>query len=170
MSLPWSPFHRRAGVAGFLGPVWPPWGRGWSPKPRLAVVGAWLVPWAPSGSLGGVARPLHSVWMPWGVAGPLGPVSLPCGRGRSPGPCLVAVKAWPVPWAPSGRRGSLAGPVGPVWQRGGVAGPLSSIWPPWWRSWSPGFNLPDVEALPVSWAFSGSRAGVAGLLGSIWPP
>jgi len=39
-----------------------------------------------------------------GVDGPLGPVWPPWGRGRSPGPCLGAVGAWPFPWAPSGRR------------------------------------------------------------------
>jgi len=55
--VPWPPSGRRGGVAGRLGPVWPPWGRGrspghvWpplgrgpSPRPRMATVGAWLVP------------------------------------------------------------------------------------------------------------------------------
>jgi len=37
---------------------------------------------------------------------------------------------WPVPWAPYGRRGSVAIPLGPVWPRGGVAVPLGPVWPP----------------------------------------
>jgi len=40
----WAPYGRRGGVAGPLGPVWPPWGRGRSPGPRMAAVGAWPVP------------------------------------------------------------------------------------------------------------------------------
>ena len=42
--VPWAPYSRRGGVAGPLGPVWPPWGRGWSPGPRVAVVGAYESP------------------------------------------------------------------------------------------------------------------------------
>ena len=37
-------YGRRGGVAGPLGPVWPPWGRGRSPGPRMAAEGAWPVP------------------------------------------------------------------------------------------------------------------------------
>jgi len=40
----WAPCGRRGGVVGPLGPVWPPWGRGRSPEPRVAAVGAWPVP------------------------------------------------------------------------------------------------------------------------------
>jgi len=76
--VPWAQYGRRRGVAGLLGPVWPPWGRGRSPGSRMAAVGAWLVPWAPYGCVGGVAGPLGTVWPLWG-------------RGRSPGLCKVAV-------------------------------------------------------------------------------
>jgi len=60
-------------VAGPLGPVWPPWGRGRYPGPRLAAVGAWPVPWSPSDRRAGVAVPLVPVYQPWK-------------RGRLPGP------------------------------------------------------------------------------------
>jgi len=43
----WAPCGRRGGVAGTLGPVWPPCDRGRSPGPRVAAVGAWPVTWAP---------------------------------------------------------------------------------------------------------------------------
>jgi len=61
-------------LAGFLGPVWLPWGCGQSPKPRMAavgrgrspksriaVVGAWPVPWAPYGCREEMAGPLGPV-------------------------------------------------------------------------------------------------------------
>jgi len=125
LPVPWVPSDRRGGVPGPLGPVWPPWGRGRSPETRLATVKAWPVPWAPFGCHGG-------------VGGPLGPVLPPRGRGRSPGPRLspwwlgrfprprlyavgawltpepglATVRAWPVPWAPPGCHGSVAGPLG----------------------------------------------------------
>jgi len=67
----WAFCGRRGGVAGHLGPVWPPWGRGRSPGPRVAAVGAWPVLWAPCGAVG----------------------------------------AWPVLWAPYGRRGGVACPL-----------------------------------------------------------
>ena len=69
---------------------------------------------------------------------------LEVGRGRSPGPCLAAVGAWPLPWAPSGRRG-------------GTAGPLGSVWPPWGVAGPRGF-------------LSGRRGGVAGPLGPVLQP
>jgi len=34
--LPWGPYSCRGGLAVFLGPVCPPWGRGWCPWPRMA--------------------------------------------------------------------------------------------------------------------------------------
>jgi len=71
-------------MAGPLGPVWPPWGRGRSPGARVVAVGTWPVRWAPCGCRGGVARPLGPVWLPWG-------------RGRSLGPRVVTLGAWPVP-------------------------------------------------------------------------
>jgi len=73
----WAPYGRRGGVAGPMGPEWPPFGRGWSPEPRMVAVGAWPfpwatngccgvwpVPWAPNGCRGGVAVPLGLVWWP----------------------------------------------------------------------------------------------------------
>jgi len=58
------------------------------------------------------------------VADRLVPVWLPWGHGRSPGPRLAAVEAWPVPWGQRGRRAGVVGPLASVWLRGGVAGPL----------------------------------------------
>jgi len=132
----WASSNRRESVAGLLGPVWTPWGRGRSPGPRLApldrgrslgprlaIVGAWLFPWALAGRRWSVTRPQGLVWLPWG-------------RGPSPGPCLAseprlaAVKAWPVPWAQSGCHGGVDGPLGPVWHRVGVAGFLGLVWQP----------------------------------------
>jgi len=59
------------------------------------------------------------------MAGILGAVWPPWGHGRSPGHRVVAVGAWPVPWALCGRRG-------------GVVGPLNPVWLPWSRGQSPG--------------------------------
>jgi len=84
-------------MADTLGPVGPPWGRGWSPGPIVATVGAWLVPWAPCGCLGGVAGPMGPVRLRGGVAGPMDPMWLPWGRGWSPDTREAAVGAWPVP-------------------------------------------------------------------------
>jgi len=41
--VPWAPYECREDVAGFLGPVWPPWGRGHVFWPRMAAVEAWPV-------------------------------------------------------------------------------------------------------------------------------
>jgi len=68
-----------------------------------------------------------------GVADPLGPVCLPWGRGRSLGPRMAAVGAWPVSWASYGRSWGMA--VVGVWlvpwtnygQREGVAGTLVPV-------------------------------------------
>jgi len=65
-----------------------------------------------------------------GVACQLGPVWLPWGRGRSPGPSVAAVGAWPVPWAPCGRRGSWPVTWAKCGRRGGVACPLGTVWLP----------------------------------------
>jgi len=64
---------------------------------------------------------------------------------------MAAVKAWPVPWAPYGRREIVAGPTGPVW-------------PSWGRGWSRGPHVVAVEAWPVPWAPCGRRGGAAGHL------
>jgi len=58
---PLGPSGRRGGVVGPLGSVWPPWGRGRTPGPRLAAVGTWPVPWPQHGHCGGVAVCLGSV-------------------------------------------------------------------------------------------------------------
>jgi len=45
---------------------------------------------------------------------------------------------WPVPWAPYGRHG-------------GVAGILDPGWLPWGLGWSPGPHMATVGAWPISW-------------------
>jgi len=85
--VPWAPYGRCEGVAGFLRPVWPLWGRGRSPGSRMVAVGAWPVlyapycrrggvdsPWAPCGRRGGVTGPVGLVWPPWWRAFSLGTV------------------------------------------------------------------------------------------------
>jgi len=61
----------------------------------MAAVGASLDPWGPYGRCRGVAGPLGFVWPLWG-------------RGLSLGPCIAAVGAWPLSWAPYGWRGDVA--------------------------------------------------------------
>ena len=89
--VPWAPYGCHLGMAGFLNPVWPPWGRGWSPRPREAAVGAWPVHRAPMAAVGA-----------WPV-----PSALYGCRGE-----------WPVSWAPYDRRGGVAGPLHPFTCRG----------------------------------------------------
>jgi len=96
----------------------------------MAAVGAWPVPLAPYSHRGG-------------VAGPLGPVRLPWGHGRSPGPRMAAVGAWADPWALYGRRGGVAVPLSP---------------------------LAAVGAWLVPWAPYGRRGGVVGFLHLVWLP
>jgi len=48
------------------------------PVTHMAAVGAWLVPWVLYGRRGCLAGPLGPMWPPWG-------------RGRSPGPRVAAV-------------------------------------------------------------------------------
>jgi len=148
--------------------VWPPWGRGRSPGPRVAAVGAWPVPWATCGRRGGVVGSLGHVWPP-------------LGRGRFPVPRVAAVGAWPVPLAACGRRGGVAGPLAQCGRGGGVADPLGfvlppwgrgrspgPVWPPWGRGWSPGLRGAAVGAWPVSWAPCGRLESVAYPLGNVW--
>jgi len=59
--VPLVPYGRRGGVARPLGFVWPLWGRGPSPGPCMATVGACLVPWTLYSRRGGVARPIGPV-------------------------------------------------------------------------------------------------------------
>jgi len=63
--VPWALHYHRGGVAGPLGPAWPPWGRGRSPGPRIAAVVVWPVPWAPHGRQGAWPVP----WDPYGHLG-----------------------------------------------------------------------------------------------------
>jgi len=156
-SVPWAPYGGRGDVVGFVGLVWLPWGRDRCPGLRMVVVGPWPVLWAQYDGLGGVASPLGTVWMPWGSYWYATPVWPPWGRGRSPGPRMAAVGAWPVRWAPYGRRGIVAGPVRPVW-------------PPWRCDWFTGSRIAAVGAWPVPWALYGCRGGVVGPLGPVWLP
>ena len=135
-------------MAAPLGLVWLLWGRGHSPGPRLAAVGARPVPLAPSGRRGA-----------WPV-----PVDF----------CRAAVGAWPVLWAPCCSRWGVYSPLSPVWppwgrrrcfapsgHRGGVAGPLGPVWLPWVRCRSPGLCLAAVGVWMLPWALSGRCVGVA---------
>jgi len=180
--VPCAPYGRRVGVAGFLGHLWPPGGRGRSFKPRMAVMGEWPVPWAPYGFRGGVAGPLFPVWQPWGRGRSPGPRMADVGAWRSPGARIAAVGAWPVRSCLYGRRGGGAGPLDPVWLPWGVAGPLVPEWPPWLRGLSTGPLMDDVGAWPVAWCpygrrggvvgpwvSHGRRGGVAGFLVPVWP-
>jgi len=156
--VPWVPYGCRGGVAGPMGPIWLPWGRGRSPGPRNAAVGVWPVAWARYGCRGGVAGPLGLFWPQGGVAGPLGPY---------------------------GHRGGVAGPLDPYGRRGGggVAGFLGPVWPLWRRGQFFGPRMAAVEVSPVTWvlyghrggvsiplSFYGRRGGVAGFLRPVWPP
>jgi len=173
-SVIWVPSGRRGDVAGPLVPIWPLLGRGRSPGPRMATVeacpfdrtpygcrAAWPVPRALYGHHGGVAIPLGTVWPPWGrgrshgplwllwgVVGSLCFVWLPWGRCRSPRPRMAAGAAWPVFSALYGRRGGVAGPLGPSGRRLNVAGPLGSVWLSWVRDRSAGPRLAAVWAWP----------------------
>jgi len=166
--VPWAPCGRCGDVAGSLGPVWPfrkhglslrpmwpPWGRGQFP--------GHVSPWV-------VARLLGPVWPPWGVAGSLCPVLPPRVCGLSCGPCVAAMGAWPIPWAPCGRRGCVDGPLGLVCSPWGVAGILGQVWPPLERVSSPGSCMAAMEAWWVPWAPYGFRGGVADSLGLVRLP
>ena len=76
--VPCTPSGCHGGMAGPLGPVWPPWVRGrspgprvaamgciWSRGPRLAAMGAWPVCRAPDGRRWCVAGLLAPGWPPW---------------------------------------------------------------------------------------------------------
>ena len=87
------------------------------------------------------------------------------------------------PLGPYGRRGCVAGPLGPVWPQweqvqfpwprmgavghGRVLGPVLA---PWKWGLSPGPCMVTVGAWPCPWAAYGRRGDVAGTLGSVWPP
>ena len=90
----------------------------------------------------------------------------------------MCLGAWPVHWAPYGRRGGVVGPLGTVWppwvgpvpwvpygHRGGVARPLGPVLLPWGRGRSPGPRIAAVGSWPVPWALCGRRGGVAGNTG-----
>ena len=199
--VPWAPSGLCGGVTRLLGSVSAPLGRGCSPGPRvaavgaflspgpqLATVGAWPVPRALSGCRGGVAGHLGPVRLLWGrgrslgpsgrrgnvagslvlggrhagvaapwasccgrlcVAGPLGPVRLPCGRAQSPWPVWLRWKRGqslgPV-WLPWGRRRS----PGPCGHRGVVEGSLGLVWPLCVPRPYPGHQVAAVGSWPVT--------------------
>jgi len=176
VAVQWAPYGRREGMAGPLGPVllpleragplgrvWPLWGRGRSPGSRMPVVREWPVPWTPYGRRCGVAGPLGPVWLPWwrgrspgpymsawGRVQSPGPRMAAVGRGLSPGNRRVAVGAWPVPWAPSSRRGGVDGPFCVVWPplgRGRFPGLLGLRWG---RGRFPGFRRVSMGAWLVT--------------------
>jgi len=165
---PWAPCGRRGGVAAILGPVWPPWVRSRSPGSRVAAMGTWLVPWALRGRFG--AWPI--LWAPCGRrrASCLQPEWAPWGRGRSPGPNVVAVGECPVPCSPCGRRGGVAGPLNPTWPPWGRGRSPVHTWLPWKRGRSPWSRVAAVGAWQVLWALRGRRGGMAGPLGPKLPP
>jgi len=70
---------------------------------------------------------------------------------------MAAVEARSVSWVLYGRRGGVAGPLGPVWL-------------PWKSGWSAGPRMAAVGAWLVPWAPYVRRGGVAGPLGPVWPP
>jgi len=98
--VPWAAYGRLGVVAGLMGNVWSPWGRGRSPAPRMATAKAWPFHMASYGRREGVAGPLNPLWPPWGRGRSHGPRKAAVGGGRSPANCVAAVGAWPVPWAP----------------------------------------------------------------------
>jgi len=127
---PWDPYGCREGVVAPLATVWPSFRRGQSPATRMAAVAAWPVFWHPYGCRGGVASPLSPVLPPWKRAQTPGPgMAVFWLRGRTNGPRMAAVGAWPVPRAPYDR----------CW---GVAGPLGHVWRPWERGRSNGHVWP----------------------------
>ena len=147
----------------------------------MAAVEAWPVLWSPYGCPAGLADPLIPYGHHVGVAGLLGSVWLPWGRGHSPGPRMAAVGAWPFPWGPYGCRGGVADPVGPVWMPRGLAGPLTaygrhgdvagildSVRLPWRQCWSPEARMAAVGAWPVPCTPYGRRGGVVIPLGRVW--
>jgi len=118
-----------------------------------AAVGAWRCTWP--------------LWLRWG-------------RGRFPGPQLLVMGAWLVPWDPCGLRGGEAGPRRPVWLPWRRGGPLHFVRSLWGRDRSNGPRVATLGALavcwvprgtrrswPVPWASRGCRAGVATL--GAWP-
>ena len=170
VAVPWAVYGRSWGVAGALCLLEPPRGRGRSPGPRMAAVGAWTVPSAPYGRRGGVAGPLGFVSLPWGRRRSPGPRWPPWGRGCFPGPRMLAVGAWTVLSAQYGRRGCVLGPLHPVWPWWGRRRSPRPRWPPWGRGRFPGPRTVGMGAWTVLSAPYGQRRGVAGRLGTVWPP
>jgi len=117
--FPWVSSGNRGGLAGPLGPVWEPLGCGRYPGPGLATLGT--------------GQWLGSLWPPWGRGRSPRPGLTAVGACQYLKPGLAAVEAWPVPWARSGCRG-------------GVAGPLKPVWLSWGRGRSFGHGLPVVKA------------------------
>jgi len=83
---------------------------------------------------------------------------------------MVAVGAWPVPLAPYGRRGGVAGSLRTVrlpWGRGQYPGPRMATGG---RGRSTGPRMVAVGVWPVSWISYGRRGNVAGPLNLVWLP
>jgi len=165
--------------------VWPPWGCGWSPGPRLAAMEAWRSPglcvlswgrrrgpspsgrhgsvdilWAPSGCRGGVVDILGPVWSPWG-------------RGRFAGSHMAVVAVWAVSWASSCHHWGVADLLGPVWLL--LGGPvicchLGIVWPPGRRGRPTGPRLVAVGSWSVPWVPTSGRGCVDRFLSLVPPP
>ena len=132
--------------------------------------GVWPAPWVPSGCRGAVAGPLAPGGRRGSMAGPQRPVWPPWKRGRSPGPRLAAVGAWPLPLASSGRRPGVSGPLHLVWPLWGCGRSAGTRMAAVGCSRSPGPLLVAVGACPVQWAPSGHRVGMRGPLCTVWVP
>ena len=181
--VPWAPNGCRGGGAGALGPVWPPLGHGRSPGPYIVDAGVWPFLWAPYGRRRVVAGPVGPVWMVWGRGRFRGALKPPRRRGRSRGPRMIDVEAWPVPFASYGCCEGVEGPVAPYGRLEAWPVSCTPYWLPWGRGQSPGprmaavgawpfswTRMAAVGAWPVSWALQGCRGVVADPLGLVWPP
>jgi len=149
-------------MAGPLGPVGPPRGRGRSPELRFPAVGAEPFPSAPCGHRGVVAALRGPAWPPWA-------------RCRSFGTSLATVEAWQVPCTLCGCCGEMSGPlvlVWPPWRRGRSFEPHLAFWAclaalEAWLALGP--HLAAVWVWPVNWAPPGYHGNVVGFLGPVWP-
>jgi len=104
------------------------------------------------------------------------------GRGRSSGPRMAAMRAWPCPvsWAPYGRRRVVAKHLGPVWPPWGLGRILLLAWQSWGRGRSPGPLWPPWgrgrSPVPVwlPWGVvgplgpDGRSGGVSSPIGPVW--
>ena len=75
---------------------------------------------------------------------------------------MAAVRPWPVPSTPYGRRGGWPVPWAPCGRRGGLAGSLHPVWLPLGRGRSPQPRMAAVGAWPLPWAPYGPCMAVVG--------